>query len=177
MQPDGSGFEPEIASIGRRVKVYEHALILRPLSVVLEDDVRIDAFTRIEGGQFTWIGKGTHIASFSSILGGGECIIGAYCAIAQGVRIITGVGHPLYMEMPCLLPQDDVHHVKRGKVVIGDYVFIGTNCIIHQGITIGEGAAISAGSIIGQDVPPWSIVAGNPARVIGKREQFIKESA
>jgi acetyltransferase-like isoleucine patch superfamily enzyme len=50
-------------------------------------------------------------------------------------------------------------------VSIGDDVFIGTRAIIQKGVTIGEGAIVAAGSIVTKDVPPRSIVAGNPARV------------
>jgi acetyltransferase-like isoleucine patch superfamily enzyme len=51
-------------------------------------------------------------------------------------------------------------------VVIGDDVFIGTRAIVQKGVTIGDGAIIAAGSVVTKDVPPATIVAGNPARVI-----------
>lgn len=56
--------------------------------------------------------------------------------------------------------------VKRGKVIIKDKVWIGFNAIVLKSVTIGEGAIIGAGSVITKDVPPWTIVAGNPAKVI-----------
>jgi acetyltransferase-like isoleucine patch superfamily enzyme len=51
-------------------------------------------------------------------------------------------------------------------VIIGNSVWIGVNSTILKGVTIGEGSVVGAGSVVTKDVPPWTIVAGNPARVI-----------
>ncbi len=51
-------------------------------------------------------------------------------------------------------------------VSIGDYVWIGMNCLILKGVTIGEGAIIGAGSVVTRDVPPFCLAAGSPARVL-----------
>lgn len=56
--------------------------------------------------------------------------------------------------------------VKIGKVVIQDKAWIGFNVILLKGVTIGEGAIVGAGSVVSKDVPPFTIVAGNPARIV-----------
>lgn len=60
----------------------------------------------------------------------------------------------------------DWSNVKRAKVTIKDKAWIGFNSIILKGVTIGEGSIIGSGSVVTKDVPDWTIVAGNPARVI-----------
>ena len=53
--------------------------------------------------------------------------------------------------------------------MVGDYVWIGARSIILQGVTIGEGAVVAAGSVVSKDVAPYTIVAGVPAKVVKQR--------
>jgi len=60
----------------------------------------------------------------------------------------------------------DWSNVKKDKIKICDKVWIGFNAIILKGVTIGEGAIIASGSVVTKDVPAWTVVGGNPAKVI-----------
>ena len=64
---------------------------------------------------------------------------------------------------------------KIGKVKIGDRVFIGYNCIILCNVRIGNDVIVAAGSIVTKDIPANSIVAGNPAQIIGNTSDFINK--
>ena len=64
-----------------------------------------------------------------------------------------------------------------GKVIIQDWAYIGAYSQIMPGVTIGEGAIVAAGSIVTKSVPPYTIVGGNPARTIGKTEDYIERNA
>jgi acetyltransferase-like isoleucine patch superfamily enzyme len=57
-------------------------------------------------------------------------------------------------------------NIPNSPLVIHDSVWIGVSSIILKGVTIGKGAIIGAGSVVTKDVPPWTIVAGNPASII-----------
>lgn len=63
--------------------------------------------------------------------------------------------------------RSSVGDIVQKQVVIEDGVFIGVNSVILPGVTIGKNSIVSAGSVVTKDVPPHSVVAGNPARVIG----------
>jgi len=63
-----------------------------------------------------------------------------------------------------LRPQD----AKIAPVVIEDDVFIGMNCLVLKGVTLGRGCVVGAGSVVTRDVPPGMVAAGNPAKVIGE---------
>lgn len=61
-------------------------------------------------------------------------------------------------------------------VTIEDYAFIGTGAILLPGVTIGRGAAVAAGAVVVKSVPPYAIVGGNPAKVIGERRRDLRYS-
>ena len=63
-----------------------------------------------------------------------------------------------------------------GKVVIGDWVYIGTNAQIMPGVTIGNNVLVAAGSIVTKSIPSGLVVAGNPARIIGTTDDYIKKN-
>ena len=60
---------------------------------------------------------------------------------------------------------------KTRPITIGDDVWIGSRVIILGGVNVGNGAVIGAGSVVTHDVPPYSVVGGNPARIIKSRKQ------
>lgn len=61
-----------------------------------------------------------------------------------------------------------------GKVVIGDWVYIGSDSLIMPGVTIGDYVLVAAGSVVTKSVPAGMVVAGNPARIIGTTENYIE---
>lgn len=98
-------------------------------------------------------------------------IIGNFVSIASGVKFILGGGHryDLLSTFPFkhfFLDDKSIEAVSKGSIVIADDVWIGMNCLILSGVTIGQGAIVGAGSVVVKDVPPYSIVGGNPARVL-----------
>jgi len=60
----------------------------------------------------------------------------------------------------------DWSNVKEDEVIIKDKAWIGFNVTILKGVTIGEGSIVGAGSVVTKDVPDWTIVAGNPSKII-----------
>jgi len=69
-----------------------------------------------------------------------------------------------------------IQEYRLGDVIIGDEVMIGANCTIMPGVTIGDGAVVSAGSLVHKDVAPGTFVGGNPMQVIYTKEQMDERS-
>jgi acetyltransferase-like isoleucine patch superfamily enzyme len=59
--------------------------------------------------------------------------------------------------------------VSKGPIRIGDGAWLGTGCIVLDGVSIGRGAVVGAGAVVTKDVPDWAIVVGVPARQVGTR--------
>ncbi len=110
--------------------------------------------------------------------------IGKYCSISRGVTIFLGSEHRVdwisTYPFPYLWPEARSikgHPATKGDVIIGNDVWIGYEVTILSGVHIGDGAAIGACSLVSQDVPPYAIVGGNPARIIRYRfrEETVKK--
>ncbi|MCA1697269.1 MAG: CatB-related O-acetyltransferase [Actinobacteria bacterium] len=103
--------------------------------------------------------------------------IGSFTSISEGVKIVTGGVHPLDWvgTYPFRIKWDlpgafeDGMPCSKGDVVIGSDVWIATDVLILSGVSIGDGAVVGAGSVVSSNVPPYAIVAGNPARTIRMR--------
>ena len=95
--------------------------------------------------------------------------IGNNVAVTSGVRIHTHGGARVARRQ---FPNFDLF----GKVIIKDWVYIGSGAQIMPGVTIGEGAMVAAGSIVTKSVPPGVVVAGNPARVLCSVEDYIERN-
>lgn len=95
--------------------------------------------------------------------------VGSNCQITSGVRILTHGGSNVVRNK---YPDFDVF----GKVIIGDWVYIGTNSLIMPGVTIGDGALIAAGSVVTKSVPSGVVVGGNPARILSTVDNYIKRN-
>jgi len=155
--------------IGKAVKIFELAKIVKPEVIEIGDYSEIDDFCFIYGGKGIKIGRYVHISRFVSIIGGGELYLGDYSVLADGVRILTGTD-TYYggARMSTCLPLEQ-RNVKVSFVKIEKDAFVGTNSIVHPGVKIGEGAVIGSNSLVLKDVDPWSINVGSPCKVIKKR--------
>ena len=104
-------------------------------------------------------------------------VIGRYCSIAAGVNILLGGNHPtdrvttFPIRSKFSLPSagSDGYPSSKGDIRIGNDVWIGFGSTIVSGVVIGDGAVVAAGSLVVGDVPAYSIVGGNPAKVIRMR--------
>lgn len=109
---------------------------------------------------------------------GDKLIIGKFCAIASGVKfIMNGGNHQIesFATYPFSIFGNGWEKATpdawpdKGNTVVGNDVWIGYEAIIMPGVTVGDGAVIGAKAVVTKDVEPYTIVGGNPARVIRKR--------
>lgn len=150
---------------------YNNEIYVKP--TINNPNIIVGDFTYIADSEFE--SHVTHLYSWN----GDKLIIGKFCQIAAGVEfVMNGANHqmnavttfPFYtldgwdMEPPAVSDMP-----LKGDTVIGNDVWIGQNAVILPGVRVSDGAIIGANSVVGSDVDPYTIVAGNPAKPIRKR--------
>lgn len=183
-----------------KIKKIKRIINLRSQKNYIHHSVNIDYTTQFEGANEvysnstiinTTIGYATYISN-NCIFSNTE--IGRFCSIADNVKVIAGnhptqtyiSTHPLFyskhpkgnLKFRVIEDFEEYSFAKNSSrfVVIGNDVWIGSHSLIMNGVTIGNGAIIAAGSVVTKDVLPFSIVGGVPAKVIKYRfnEEEIK---
>ena len=100
---------------------------------------------------------------------------GVYLDGRAGVKIgnNVNVSHQVLIQSLSHDPQCVHFNCVVKPVVIGDYSWLGARALILPGVTVGEGAVVGAGAVVAKDVPPYSIVVGNPARIVKQRNKKL----
>jgi acetyltransferase-like isoleucine patch superfamily enzyme len=129
---------------------------------------------KISIGEWSYIGEGTRIWSANQIS------IGNRVLISHNVNIFDNLTHPLsakkrHEQFRAIVLSGHPQEISLNEqsVCLHDDVWVGAGAHILKGVEIGTGAIIGAGSVVTKDVPAWTIVAGNPARII--RELALDE--
>jgi len=132
------------------------------------NNVLLERYVRFSMGNNAriYIGDNTYIADFSNLLAIEEINIGKNCAISWHVLFMDTSSHPFGY-------QGEAPTTKVAPILVKDHVWIGCRAVILKGVTIGEGAIIANNAVVTKDVPPHTMVGGNPARVI--KEDVIWE--
>lgn len=137
------------------------------------DNCELGAKIDIDGDGFLTIGDNTTIRHDSVISSVEGIQIGRNVIISNNCIIRDHNSHPVSVSKRIKMSESgfysdlwNIKHARSSKIVISDNVWIGERAIILKGITIGEGSIIAAGSVVTKDVPPCSIAAGNPARIV-----------
>jgi acetyltransferase-like isoleucine patch superfamily enzyme len=128
-------------------------------NITLDDNVEIRNRTKTK----SYIGKGTSINR--NTVCRGNFVIGQNCAIAPNCTIV-GANHIFSNPDKCIKFQG----VSAKGINIEDDVWIGANCVVLDGVTIGKGSVIGAGSVVVKNIPPYSVAVGNPCKVIKQRK-------
>jgi len=143
-----------------RVRFYRKYFGKMGKGVFIRDDVTIVNIDKL------YVGDHVHLGMSNMLQAGGGIEIGDYVVLGPGVKIWS-INHKFDDLSKPIMEQG----YEFKKVVIGNHCWIGANVFIMPGANLGEGTIVSAGSVVGgKAVPPYKILAGNPARVIGSRE-------
>ena len=158
-------------SCGKDVFISTNADIRRPHLVNIGNHVAIDPFVVITTSLE--IHNYVHIAPHCSIIGGAKAklIMKDFSGFAAGCRIICASDD--YKGNALINPTipEEFLSVTYSTITMERFATLGTNVVVHPGVTIGEGAVVGSCSLVTKDIEPWGIYVGIPAKRVGDRRK------
>ncbi len=173
--------------VGRRVQLLNTRLLRLGRGVTLEDDVKIDALSRggvflgdnVSIGRFsviectgaiTHLGRGFHIGANSNL--GDYNFVGAAGGVRIGANVLIGQNVRFHSENHLFSRTDlpiKAQGVSHQGILVEDDVWLGAGVTLLDGVRVGQGAVVAAGSVVTKDVPPFAVAGGAPAQVLRYR--------
>lgn len=152
--------------LGNGVEIGENAGFKHPETFVLGDGVFVGAQSYIQGrfdgrctiGNFVWIGPQCYFDAR-------DLVVGDYVGWGPGSKVLGSVHTGLPLDVPIIQSSLEI-----STVIVEDWADIGTGAVLLPGVRIGHGAIVGAGAVVTQDVAPFSVVAGVPARFLKWRD-------
>lgn len=168
----GPNVKDKLKYCGENVRIFQLAKIINPQCAEIDDNVIILDFVFIDAMKSLKIGKYSTIAWHSLIEGQANVEIGNRCFIGPGSKIL-GSTYEFngYYTTEHMAVGKDVSAVRYGDIKICDDAYLGANCVIMPGVTIGEGTLVGANSLVDRDLKPWTIYFGTPVKKVGEREK------
>lgn len=150
--------------LGSRVRVWGSPVVHNSGKLLIGDRVRVaSTIHRVELavgeggcldiGKNVYINNGCSIAAMLSVVIGDDCSIGSHCTVMDN-------------DFHCLEPERRNEFPASAPIVLESNVWLGVRVIVLRGVTIGAGSVIAAGSVVVKDIPPRSLAAGVPAKVV-----------
>lgn len=180
---DATGFLDEaglaalgLASLGTDVRIDAAARLYGAERMEIGSHVRIDAFSVLSAGEDgIRIGDHVHIAAFVFMAGAARIELEDFCGISGRSSIYSSNDDYSGAALTGPTLPDELRLIHAAPVRVGRHVIVGAGSVILPGVTIGDGAAVGALSIVKRDVEPFTVVAGPDARVIGTRKRDLLE--
>ncbi|ATX82013.1 galactoside O-acetyltransferase [Mariprofundus ferrinatatus] len=161
-------------SIGDRVLLSDRASFYGCSRISIANDVRIDDFCVISAGERgISIGNYVHMAVYTSLIGAGRIVLSDYCNLSSRVSIYSSSDDYSgeYMTNPMVPVQ--CTNVKHADVFLGRHVIVGCGSVVLPGVTLEDGVAVGALSLIVNSCSSFEIYAGSPAKRIKPRKRDL----
>ena len=160
--------------LGKNVRISDKASVYNAANIAIGDNVRIDDFVVLSAGVGgITIGSHVHIAVYTSLIGAASITLGDFSNLSSRVSIYSSSDDysGLTMTNPCV--PDKYKNVTHASVTLEKHVIVGCGSVILPGITLHEGVAIGAMTLVNKDCSPYGIYAGTPAKYISLRKNKL----
>ncbi|MCP5162588.1 MAG: acyltransferase [Hahellaceae bacterium] len=170
-------------ALGKNVRISAKASIYNPEQIEIGDHSRIDDFCVISGRVS--IGRNVHIAIFCNVAGGSEGIrFDDFSGLAYGCHVFSQSDDYSGRTLTNPTVPTQFKNEKKAAISIGRHCIVGTSSLIFPGVSLAEGTAVGAMSMVVKSTEPWKIYSGVPARILKDRskdllnleEEYLKHS-
>lgn len=167
------------AEVGKNVQISAKASFYGASRIKIGNNVRIDDFCVLSAGAGgIELGSYIHVAVYSSLIGAGKIVLSDFCNISSKVSIYSSNDDYSgdFLTNPTI--PSEFTNVTHADVFIGRHVIVGSGSVILPGVTLHDGVAVGALSLVNKSCEEFSIYAGNPVKKIKnrKKELLIKEA-
>ncbi len=177
-----SGYHTEVElramgfrQVGENVRIAKGCTIVGLENISIGSNVRIDGFCGIfaNGEGFVHLGSFIHIGAWCYLAGGSGIVLEDYSGLSQGVKVYSRSDDysGQYLTNPTV--PEEYTGVKGGEVRICKHGIVGSGSVILPGVTVGEGVAVGALSLVLKSLDPWGIYFGCPVRRIRERSREL----
>ncbi|MEX0688388.1 MAG: acyltransferase [Pirellulales bacterium] len=158
------------ASVGDDVRIHPTCVLVGCERMRIGSHVRIDPFCILTIGSSLAIGDFVHIAGHATLAGAGPIAIGDHANVSHGAKLLSSSDHFSAAGMAGPQVPDAYREVVSAAVGVGRHAIVGAGSVLLPGATLGEGATLGALSLLKGSIPPWTVQAGVPARLVGQRD-------
>jgi dTDP-4-amino-4,6-dideoxy-D-glucose acyltransferase len=160
--------------LGENVQISDRASFYGLSRISLAGNVRIDDFCVVSAGAGgISIGQHVHLAIYTSLMGAGSIFIGDFCNLSSRVAIYSSSDDYSGATMTNPLVPECYKQVHSSPVTLGKHVIIGSGSVVLPGITLEDGVAVGALSLVKSNCAAFGIYGGNPARRLGERKRNL----
>jgi len=160
-----------LREFGKNVLISRKASICNPANLSVGDNVRIDDFVLITGS--VWLHSYIHIGSFCSLGGRAGIIMHDFSGLSAGTKVFSMSDDYSGEYMANSAVPERYRKVSGGTIYFERHALVGANSVVLPGVTISEGAAVGAMSLVTKTVPPFWLYAGIPAKPIRERKRNL----
>jgi len=173
-------------AVGANALISDRASFYNCGNIFIGDNVRIDDFCVLSAGAGgIHLGSHIHVAVFTSMIGDGRITLADFCNLSSRVAIYSSTDDFSGATMTNPMVPKKFTGVQHAPVFLGEHVVIGSGSVVLPGVTIAEGAAVGALSLVKEDCDSFKIYAGAPAKAVRERkrdllvlaEEFLRSKA
>lgn len=165
------------ASVGRNVLISDRASFYGAPRISIGDNVRIDDFCVLSAGAGgILIGNYIHVAVYSSLIGRGRITLHDFCNVSSRVSIYSSSDDYSGATMTNPMVPEEFTGVTHADVIVGRHVIVGSGSVVLPGVTLEEGVAIGALSLVRGDCRAFGIYAGIPAQYVRERKRDLLDA-